>query len=277
MVKDKFRFMGILFPTMDHVETPETKQIRVIPAAFYSAVIAYVVLIIGAEVVATTISPVTGAIIDGIVLVLLANLAYFIKTPELRNTIPALALVPVMRILSLAIPISKISPIYWYILVGVPLLISALIIVRIHGLPSLKVKLSPVQWILQILFGLTGITIGILAAMVLPTPKVIIPHYSIDWIIAGAVILVIFNGFTEEIIFRGLVQDAFTDIFGGAGILLTSLMYASLYMGAVSPITILFFGLTGLLFAIWTRISHSLWGVILAHCLISIIFLLLIL
>ncbi len=268
--------MGIINPTMDRVEAPENKRIQVIPAAFYAGVIVYTLLIIGAEIASTMIGVLAAGIIDSIVLLILANLAYFIRIPEVRRTIPALSLVPILRILSLALAIPKVPPIYWYALVGLPLFIAALVIIRTYKLPELLPGLHPTQWILQILFGLTGIAIGLLAIELLPSPKPIIPHYSLGWISAGAAIIIVFNGFTEEVIFRGLVQDAFTSIFGGAGILLSSLMYASLYIGTLSPITILFFGVTGLLFAVWAKVSHSIWGVIIAHCCLSIIFLLLI-
>ncbi len=276
MVKDKFRLMGIDNPAMDRVEIPENERTLVIPAVYYAVVVGYVLLTIGAEIAAVTIGALAAGVIDGIVLLILANLAYFIKTPELRKTIPAFALLPIMRILSLAIPISKVTPIYWYVLVGLPLIIVSLFLVRIYGLPELRIRLHPTQWVLQLLFGLTGIAIGLLAVELLPIPKPIIPNNSFGWILAGAVILIIFNGFTEEVIFRGLMQGAFTSIFGGVGIVLGSLIYASLYFGSLSPLTILFFGAVGLVFAIWARISHSLWGVIIAHCLVSIIFLLLI-
>ncbi len=268
--------MGIDNPAMDRVEIPENERTLVIPAVYYAAVVGYVLLTIGAEIAAVTIGALAAGVIDGIVLLILANLAYFIKTPELRKTIPAFALLPIMRILSLAIPISKVTPIYWYVLVGLPLIIVSLFLVRIYGLPELRIRLHPTQWVLQLLFGLTGIAIGLLAVELLPIPKPIIPNKSFGWILAGAVILIIFNGFTEEVIFRGLMQGAFTSIFGGVGIVLGSLIYASLYFGSLSPLTILFFGAVGLVFAIWARISHSLWGVIIAHCLVSIIFLLLI-
>jgi membrane protease YdiL (CAAX protease family) len=128
--------------------------------------------------------------------------------------------------------------------------------------------------LLEILFGLSGILLGILAILLLPPPQPIIPLQTWYWYLFGVIILTVFSGFTEEIIFRGLIQDAFSYKFGLAGVFISAGLYTALFFGTLQPLTIVFFGLTGLIFAIWVKYSRSLLGVIIAHSLLNIIFLL---
>jgi membrane protease YdiL (CAAX protease family) len=228
-----------------------------------------------AEIATMVFNVVVGATIDGVLLFTIVNVAFFSRSDSIRKILIPLLLVPLLRILSLAIPIPHIMPIFWYLLVGVPLLIATFIVVRVIGLPALSLRQSFMKWFLQILFGLLGIPIGILAAYLLSSPSIMIPGKTIGWIISGAIILTLCSALIEEIIFRGLVQNVTLDSYGLIGLLISSGVYAIMTVGTLSPGYVIFFGITGLLFSLWVKISGSLWGVILAHCLVNIIFLLL--
>ncbi len=238
-----------------------------------SVVIFFIVTIV-AELAAIFLGALAGVIVDGILIIGLVNLTYFMTVPETRRIFMALILVPFLRILSIAIPIPQVSPIFWYVMIGIPLLLAAMIGVWVNKLPALTQSQPVGKLIVQVLFGLSGIPLALLAARVLPAVKMPIPDKSLGWVILGAIILFLFSALIDEIIFRGLVQNAFSVLFGRAGIIVTSILYAAMFLGTLQPGYVIFFGLTGLLFSAWVKFSDSLWGAIIAHGLFNLIFLL---
>jgi membrane protease YdiL (CAAX protease family) len=96
-------------------------------------------------------------------------------------------------------------------------------------------------------------------------PTALIP--ALDWrdLVVGAIILTIFVGFTEELIFRGLLQQVMIDVFGPPGLLWSTGIYASLYISSRSVTYVLFIGLVSLFFGWCVQRTGSLWGVVAAH------------
>jgi membrane protease YdiL (CAAX protease family) len=186
-----------------------------------------------------------------------------------RRILPVLALVPLLRILSLTMPIKQMPQIYWYAMIGVPLLLAVALTMRVLNLSwtHLGLQLRPV-WS-QIFITLSGLPLSIIAFLLLQSKPVI---SNLNWsdIIIGSVILIIFSGFTEEIIFRGLLQQMANEIFGRAGILCSSALFAIMYMGSLSLSYILFIALVGLFFGWCVNRTGLIWGVTLGHSFLSI-------
>jgi len=86
----------------------------------------------------------------------------------------------------------------------------------------------------------------------------------------GVAILIVFTGFAEELLFRGLLQHLAGEVFGSMGFLLSSLLFAIVYLGALDGTYILFVALAGLLFGWCVRRTGSIWGVVGAHSAISV-------
>ena len=80
----------------------------------------------------------------------------------------------------------------------------------------------------------------------------------------------VFTGFVEEIIFRGMLQQVANEILGGAGVLCSSILFAIMYTGSLSLSYMLFIGLVGLFFGWCVNRTGSIWGVILAHSILNI-------
>jgi membrane protease YdiL (CAAX protease family) len=258
----------------------ESSAVRVIhtsqevPVLFKMMALLYITFVILAEVVTMFVSVITGAILYGVLLILVVNFSYFSKKRLIRRIYLAFTLLPLLRILSLAMPIQQVPPIFQYIFTGLPLFLSAIIIISANGLPAFRLNLSALEWVYQIIIGASGIPLGLIAALTLTPPPSLINNTNLVWIFLLWVVFTLFGAVMEEIIFRGLLQKALSYTFGTASILLTSLLYASMFMGTLSPGYILFYGLTGLLFSIWVQVSDSLAGVIVAHSLMNIVFVL---
>jgi membrane protease YdiL (CAAX protease family) len=81
----------------------------------------------------------------------------------------------------------------------------------------------------------------------------------------------VFTGIVEELIFRGVVQAATGQVFGGrTGVLLSSILFSSLYLSSLSPSYFLLVSLAGLYFGYCAYTTRSLGGVAVAHGLMNI-------
>ncbi len=241
------------------------------PPATMIIISGIVFLFIAAESWIALASVFTGVVLVTALIFGLANLSFNSKTHLERQLYMALTLPPLLRFMSLAMPVWHVPPILEYVLVGFPLLISVTITLRAVGLRSLRINLTLKQWISQLCFGLFGILLGVYASFIMK-PKPILPNNDPFWRITGGLILTLFSGFTEEVIFRGLLQKALSVSMGFWGFALSNLIFISMFVGTLSPLMVVYFGVTGLFFALWADISDSIWGVIMAHSLMNILF-----
>ncbi len=176
----------------------------------------------------------------------------------------ALALLPLLRILSVAMPLPEVAPIYWHALVGVPLLGGLGYATALLGGPRRAWGWERGAWRAGALVALGGVPLGYVAYRVMrPEP----PFASSDTLqlVLGGAILVLFVSVPEELLFRGLLQQAGRELFGPHTVTASSALYAIMYVGTLDGATVVFMALVGLLFGRIAYRTHSLWGVILAH------------
>lgn len=195
--------------------------------------------------------------------VLLTHYVLLEEVPPNR-LLPVLALLPLLRILSLTMPVKQVPQIYWYALVGIPILIAVSLTLRLLNLSWKDLGLLPHRWRPQIYIGLSGIPLSFLAYIVL-LPKG--GNIVLNWqdVIIGSLILIIFTGFTEEIIFRGLLQRVTNELYGRAGIIYSTAMFTTMYIGSLSLAYVVFVGLLGLFFGWCYNRTKSVWGAALSH------------
>jgi membrane protease YdiL (CAAX protease family) len=267
--------MGLYTSEDRHIDIKTRHSYHTAPLAVFLTVIGALALMIGAEILSAFVGAMAGGIVDGVLLVVLVNLAYFIKIGEARRVILPLMLIPLMRILSVAAPVPQFSMIFWYVLIGFPLLSTLMIYVYAYGLPGLSAKLTARKWVLQFLFGLVGIPLGIIAWRIMPVSNLILPSRTMGWIIGGGIVLTLFNALTDEMIFRGFVQEMLLDVFGSIGLVVAAALYSSMFIGTLQLSYVVFFGLMGFLFSLWVKRTGSLWGVLLAHSIFNFLFLIL--
>ncbi len=234
-------------------------------------------IVVSAYIVAIGVSEIILAIngvIPGILfhaILVLALLSHYVirEQAPYRRALPALALVPLMRILSLTMPIREVPQIYWYAMVGVPLLLAVTLTARLLDLSRNSLGLRLPSWRPQMAITSSGLPLS-LAAFILLRPEPLIA--GLDWrdVAIGSLILMIFTGFTEEIIFRGILQQVANEILGPAGVLCSSILFATMYIGSLSLSYMLFIGLVGLFFGWCVNRTGSIWGVVLAHSILNI-------
>ncbi len=241
--------------------------------------IVYLLAIIAAEVVTVVYQPILGiACYVAILLAAVIDSALIDKYYYGRLTL-SLSLVPLVRIISLSMPLADIPQLWWYPIIYLPLLAAAIVLARLLNYKPRDIGFSfgdnlgliPVQ----LLIGLMGIGLGIVEYFILASePLVVDPTWQTAWL--PALVLLLFTGFVEELIFRGVMQRAAVEVFGGWGIVYVSLLFAVLHIGwieAANPLSwvdIIFVFVIALFFGWTVKKTGSLFGVTLSHGLTNI-------
>jgi membrane protease YdiL (CAAX protease family) len=174
-------------------------------------------------------------------------------------------LVPLVRILSLTMTFEDVSELTQYSVVGIPLLLGAILTGRV--VRSRHLAWRPVDWPSQGLIALSGVPLGFAAFLVARPPAL---HAGWRQILFGTLSLSISAALTEEFIFRGLLQETLSRLFGGFALLPATGAFAITYL-AVRPVDYLvLIIIVGLLFAWAVERTGSLVGVVLAHGLLNV-------
>ncbi len=227
-------------------------------------------LIVAAEAAAAFVSPGLGLLLHGLVLLLLLALAAATGGTADRNALTALALLPVMRILSLTVPIPGVSQIWWYLAISL-LLLAAVAVLGRRGEGSWpRLAWPPPAWQKEVGFALSGLPLAFVAFKIAaPPPLLNLPAPPL--VAVAAALVFVFAGAIEEICFRGLLQGAAVGHFGKTrGLALTAALFAAAYLGSLSLPFIVLAAVVGLLFGAWVERTGSVWGAALAHGLLSL-------
>ncbi|MBA7648342.1 hypothetical protein ES703_56128 [subsurface metagenome] len=232
--------------------------------------IIYLLAIAAAETVTVFVQPVWGIVCHAIVLVAVVMHSALASDYRYRNLVLSLALVPLVRIVSLCMPLVNIPQIWWYPIIYAPLLAAAMVVVRILGHSAREVGLSFSSFPVQMAVGLSGLLFGMIEYFILaPEPMIIELTWREAWL--PALIFLMCTGFVEEFIFRGVLQRTAVEAFGGWGIIYVSLLFAVLHVGFLSLIDVVFVFAVALFFGWVVKKTGSLFGVALAHGITNIL------
>jgi membrane protease YdiL (CAAX protease family) len=239
------------------------------------AVAAYAALIVAAEASIAYWDVSVGAVVDGALVLVLVNRFLFATGRPRERTASgdaalALALIPLLRLLSLSMTVEDVSPVARNAVVGAPLLAATLVGVFAGPFESVAFRLSAPSWRVQAPIGLLGIPLGALAFLVAGRPAGLTEGRSLVMLALAAFVVVVFTGFGEELLFRGVLQDALTPIFGGGSPAVAALIFGSTYLAAGSARYAGFATLVGFGFGWLVRRTGSLLGVSIAHGLMNV-------
>jgi len=175
-----------------------------------------------------------------------------------------LSLAPLIRVLSLTMPLEDVDLVYWYAIVAVPLLLTAAIVAINLKLSREDVGLTLRALPLQGLIALTGLGFGVAEYFIL-RPEPLIDELSWRSAALPALILLVGTGFNEEFVFRGVMQSACRPALGKLSVLYVAVVFAILHLGYKSVIDVAFVFAVGLLFGWLVARTRSLLGVTLSH------------
>jgi membrane protease YdiL (CAAX protease family) len=179
--------------------------------------VVYIVLLAVAELLTTYSAPQLGLGLHGILMVILFLHASFCHAKAQRRFLFTLALPHLIRLLSLSMPLSGLPFLYWYAIIGLPLLLSAYLVFRFTEYKPADVGLSFRKFPIQLYIGILGLPLGWLEYRILK-PEPLAVSLRLQDILVPALILLVFTGFLEEFIFRGLMQTSSQNVLGKYGI-----------------------------------------------------------
>lgn len=198
------------------------------------------------------------------------------KQPQQR-LILSLALVPLVRIISLSMGLANIPQIWWYLIIYVPLLAAAIVVIRVSDYGLAEVGLVFKRIPIQLAVALTGLAFGVAEYFILvklpqePLIGSLIAEFTWQGVWWQALIFLVTTGFVEELIFRGVIQRGATVLWGWWGIVYASLLFAILHIGFLSWIDVIFVFSVALFFAWIVKRTGSLLGVTLSHGITNIV------
>ena len=183
----------------------------------------------------------------------------------------SLSLAPLIRIISLSMPLANFPRYAWYIIVNVPVLVATLAMMRVQGigLKDAGVKFGKpreVAWI-----ALTGIPLGFIDYLIL-RPESIATGLSLSGVLLLALGLGLSTGFVEELVFRGLMQPIAVEIFGERrGLVGVAAVFASLHIGWLSLLDLVFVFSIGLFYGFIALKKGNIIGVTISHGITNVV------
>ena len=227
----------------------------------------YAGLLLIAEFV-TTRNLKTGMIVHGCLLVILLLHSTIAENSYFSNLYASLSLAPLIRILSLCVPLMHFEYIFWFLIVAVPLFAAIFTCMYIQRIDMRSVGLKiPSYRDVPFTCGiiLLAIPMGWVEYQILEPEFMLGAHAS--WVVP-ILILLICTGFLEELLFRGLLQHTFTEAVGMHGILIVSAIFGFLHLGN-SWLDCVLAGIVGLIYALVVRKTGSIYGVSISHGVIN--------
>lgn len=228
----------------------------------------YLTLITAAEVL-TILNPWSGLILHSLILVALLFHGATTRPTASRRFLIVLTLAPLIRILSISLPLRNFPLVFWYLIIGGLLFVAALLALRVSGLGARRIGLTVRSWPIEIGIAFLGTLLGWIEYFIL-YPAPLIPQWTWGNFLLAAFILLVFTGILEEFIFRGLIQEASIGVLGRGGLIYTAFLFAILHVGYLSLSDVLFVFGVGLMFGLIIARTRSLLGISLAHGLTNI-------
>lgn len=195
------------------------------------------------------------------------------KKADLASLLIVLTLAPLIRILSLVMPLAHFPRIQWFTIISVALYLSIIIIIRQqklalreHGFRWPKREHIPIE----IGIALLAIPFGVMEYLIL-RPASLISSFSGEDILMAILILFIGTGLLEEVIFRGLLQKKTMDMMGAwRGMLFVTLLFAVLHIGNLSFLDVLLVFFIGGIYAVVVHKTKTIIGVTVSHTMVNV-------
>lgn len=236
-----------------------------LPTNYIITLIAYLLALIGAELLTTYVNKTWGLAAHTIILFALLVNAAMVESNDFSNLLRSMMAIPIIRIVGLSVPMMQIKPLYWFPIVAIPLFAASIAIMR-----SQKLSLADVGLILgnvkvQLLIALTGFFTGIIEFFIL-RPDPLISQFTPMLLIGAFFILLISTGLAEELLFRGILQNNVTNMFGVAfGLLYTSLVFTTMHIGWIYFADLVFVFCVAMFYGACLIKTKSIVGITIAH------------
>ena len=186
---------------------------------------------------------------------------------ERREVLLAIAVLPLIRLLSFAMPLWMVEQVYAFPLVNFPLIVAVLTAASILGYKrkELGLTLKLRSWSWQVFIILSAILVGYIEHLIIQPPA-LAENFALASLIIPALSLLIFTGFSEELLFRGILQNAAIKNWGPFfGILYVSILFGILHLGWNSFLDVFYVTIVGFIWGVFAYRTGSIVGVAFAH------------
>lgn len=179
------------------------------------------------------------------------------------------ALVPVFRLVNLGMPVFFEFTIYWFPLIYAPLIPAGYVTGRAIDAVELSPGWRPALFALPVAIPLSAFLAAIEYELL--SPEALIASWTVGQLALIGVVMIVFVGFTEELLFRGVLQRALTARLGRwPGILLASVIFGFMHSGYRLPEEFVFAGTLGLVFGVVYDRTDSLVLISVMHGLLNV-------
>lgn len=236
-----------------------------------AASLIFTVLLMLAEFMTAAVSAQLGLLMHSLLLFLTAyQIGRWWEEPVSRVLI-CLLLAPLIRLLSLSLPLVGFPMHVWWLTVSVPLFAATFIVIRLLGLSwrdtGHHLGRGPIWFSLPVQYsiGCVGILFGVTEFIILrPAPMVESLAWAEIWL--PIVVIMICTGYLEELVFRGVMQHTMRETQSTfVSNLVVSLIFAALHIGYLSVADYIFVFTASMILGILYEKTGSLLGITIAH------------
>jgi len=198
-----------------------------------------------------------GAVAALAALAILLGLAALYRSRLDGHVAIALSVIPLMRLLSIALPSVLVPAWIWHAEIGIPVILATLLAARIAGIGAGDLGLRRAPVLDTVVAAAGGLVLGYLAGRISDAIP-ILPDRSIVTAAVASIAVVVGAAAAEEVLFRGLLLRVADQVVAGSGVVVTTLLSTLLYLATMNARYILFVAAVSLVFGILTRRSGSL-------------------
>ncbi len=212
-----------------------------------------------------------GIILHIITLLALSLAASRVRDIEISNLLQVLALLPLFRILNITMPIFFTKTLYIFPLIYGPIFISIYYVAKNQKFSEREIGVSFEK--LHIYFPasvILGMTLGRIEYSII-TVQSLIPLPTFESFLVFTVIMLVFTGWSEELLFRSMVQTRLEQATGSmGGLIIASLLFGAMHSGYGTIYEVIFTTCAGFLIGYLFQRTRSLAFVALTHGMINI-------
>jgi membrane protease YdiL (CAAX protease family) len=176
----------------------------------------------------------------------------------------ALAVVPVLRLASIALPAVILPEYTWYVMIGIPTFLAIGIAARVLALRPADLGIRSTPWREVAVLAVAGVALG-LAGFVIGEPAPPPAGISIAEIVLTSLVLVLFGAFLEELLLRGLVQRVAAELLGDRAIIVSAALTGLLYLASLNLRYVVYMVAIAILFGLVARRTGSIAGPVAGH------------
>jgi membrane protease YdiL (CAAX protease family) len=190
---------------------------------------------------------------------------------EVYQTLQAMMLLPLLRLVNIFMPVFFEMTLYSFIFIYAPLIIPVYLVAVHQKFTAAQLGLIKGNLKLIIPFSIIlGLAIAEVEYYIIK-PGYLIPDLSLWSVLELSIVMLLFIGLVEELIFRSIVQTRLEGTFGMFyGLMVTSVMFGFMHSGYGTAYEMLFISMVGLAIGYLFQVTRSLPLIALTHGFVNV-------